>query len=503
MSRITRLLVTLAAVLTLATAASAEVIYVAGSNNTLISFNSATPSTTLASRPITGLADGDQIVGIDFRPASGGLVALASSSRLYRINVSSGAATVVGSSAFTPSLAGTQFGFDFNPTVDRARVVSSTQQNLRLSPDSGAVAATDANLSYAPGDVAAGTAPAIAEIAYTNSVASATSTTLYGIDSGRDTLVRIGSLSGTPASPNAGLVYTVGALGVDTNAAVGFDISSATGVAYAALQNGSTSDLYTIDLSTGAATRIGTIGGTSTVHGLAVAQDLVRYTLPIVGSAAGANGSFFRTEVTLTNSAPLASFVRVEYFASTAPADAFEATAAFEITLEAGQQKVYGDLLQSELGLQGTGALRISASRPIGVMARIYNDLRTTGKGTLGQLVRGVEDSGRTSGLLPGLSNVSAPDGLRANIGFFNPNVTTVSVTFTAKDASGATLDTASRDLSPLSQTQLALSQLFPALPATTGIYVTYTTIGGPIHAYGSLIDNTSGDPTFIPAFAN
>ena len=41
-----------------------------------------------------------------------------------------GAAIAVGA-PFTPGTDGTAFGFDFNPTVDRIRVVSDTGQNLR------------------------------------------------------------------------------------------------------------------------------------------------------------------------------------------------------------------------------------------------------------------------------------------------------------------------------------------------------------------------------------
>jgi hypothetical protein len=43
---------------------------------------------------------------------------------------------------FMPVLAGTSFGFDFNPTVDRIRLVSDSGQNLRLNPNSGAGATT-------------------------------------------------------------------------------------------------------------------------------------------------------------------------------------------------------------------------------------------------------------------------------------------------------------------------------------------------------------------------
>ncbi|MEJ7701366.1 MAG: DUF4394 domain-containing protein [Pyrinomonadaceae bacterium] len=94
------------------------------------------PNNVVNVAAITGLAAGENILGIDFRPATGQLYALGSSSRIYIINPRTGVATAVGAAgAFT--LMGTDFGFDFNPTVDRIRIVSNTGQNLRVNPNDG------------------------------------------------------------------------------------------------------------------------------------------------------------------------------------------------------------------------------------------------------------------------------------------------------------------------------------------------------------------------------
>jgi hypothetical protein len=76
------------------------------------------------SKTIGGLQTGENF-GIDSRPLNGQLYALGSSSRIYTINLGTGAATAVGSSPFATLLAGTDFGFDFNPIVDRVWVVST------------------------------------------------------------------------------------------------------------------------------------------------------------------------------------------------------------------------------------------------------------------------------------------------------------------------------------------------------------------------------------------
>ena len=164
-------------------------------------------------------------------------------------------------------LAGEHFGFDFNPTVDRIRITSDTGQNFRVHPDTGAIAGTDTALAYATGDPGFGQAPGVACSGYTNSVAGATSTILYDIDAALDVLV-------TQAPPNLGQLNTVGPLGVNTTGVAAFDISGLSGVAYAALTSpGSAvnqSNLFTISLTTGAATFIGTIGTPGKVLGLAV-----------------------------------------------------------------------------------------------------------------------------------------------------------------------------------------------------------------------------------------
>lgn len=215
---------------------------------TLVGFDSATPGTITGMRTITGLQAGETIVGLDLRPVGNQLMAVGSSSRVYTISTDTGGASAV-AGPFTPALSGTAFGVDFNPTVDRIRFISDTGQNGRLNPDTGATAGTDTPLSGGGGSAVAA--------AYTNNFVGAATTTLYVIDSANDSLYIQGGLNGTP-SPNTGVLTLVGPLGVDTSAVAGFDIIGA-GTAFAALSTQTGSGLYSINLSTGAATLIGTI----------------------------------------------------------------------------------------------------------------------------------------------------------------------------------------------------------------------------------------------------
>ena len=192
-------------------------------------------------KTISGLQSNELLVGLDFRPVNGQLYALGSSSRIYTINTSSGAATAVGNAALNPMLSGSSFGFDFNPTVDRIRVVSETGQNLRLHPETGAVAAIDGTLK--PGN------PMVSASAYTNNFAGATSTVLYNLDFNTDRLYK-------QDPPNDGTLVEVGSLGVNIEAVSGFDIGSTSGMAYAALKVGNDSAIYSINLTSGMATKL-------------------------------------------------------------------------------------------------------------------------------------------------------------------------------------------------------------------------------------------------------
>ena len=242
--------------------------------NVLEKFDSSAPGTILSSVGVTGLQVGETLLGIDQRPATGGLYGLGSTSRLYSINGTTGAATQVGAAgAFT--LSGTGFGFDFIPTVDRIRATSNTGQNLRLNPNDGTLTATDTALAYAAGDPNAAATPRVVGSAYTNNNSGAGSTTLYGIDSNLDVLVTQGSPGGTPVSPNTGQLFTVGALGFNTSDFVGFDVSGTPDVAYAALTApaASASQFFTINLAGGTATLVGTIGGGVPLTALSVVPE--------------------------------------------------------------------------------------------------------------------------------------------------------------------------------------------------------------------------------------
>lgn len=214
-------------------------VYGITSNNELVSFNANNPKNFSSKVSVTGVVSGEKLMSIDFRPATGELYALSNASKLYIINTSSASARVVGSTAFSPALAGTIASIDFNPTVDRIRLVSNTGQNLRLQPETGAVAATDMNIN-------GGGTPSVAGIAYTNSKSGASSTVLYDIDMASGKLFK-------QDPPNNGTLVEVGSLGTTFTGQAAFDIKYDNSTALLAVNN----NLHTIDLTNGKATNIG------------------------------------------------------------------------------------------------------------------------------------------------------------------------------------------------------------------------------------------------------
>jgi len=221
-------------------------------------------------------------------------------SSVYHRNAMAYASTAkrwVGNPADLPDPATISYGFDFNPAVDRLRVTTGSGQNFRLNPNTGAP--VDGDLGGAAGSFAGvnmdgpinGGTTSIDEVAYTNNAPNTTVTTLYTLDSITNNLfIQNPPNVGTQTAP---LALTLNGSPLDFTTARGFDIApgvnapasnaAATGTSFAILTVGGVIGLYRIELSTGAATLLGT-PGTLTPRGLAIWSPLP------IGAALSANG---------------------------------------------------------------------------------------------------------------------------------------------------------------------------------------------------------------------
>jgi hypothetical protein len=270
-----------AASLALAAAASADPIVALTApapltgTQSLIRFDSATPTIASLGVPLSGLQAGETVLGIDFRPANGELFGLGSTGRLYVINPATGLATQRGTGTFLVELRGENFGFDFNPTVDRIRITSDAGQNLRANPNDGNIVDADpntpgvqpdGNLAYAVGDVNEGATARVVASGYTNSFFGSTTTTLFNIDAGLDAIVR-------QMPPNAGTLNTVAMLSIDANELTSLELSPRDNAAFMTGPGVAPplTGFYELNIETGAATFVGHVGpGPVQIVGIAV-----------------------------------------------------------------------------------------------------------------------------------------------------------------------------------------------------------------------------------------
>jgi hypothetical protein len=242
--------------------------------SSLVKFDASNTSRARNLGAITGLAAGEKIVAVDFRPSIGILYGLGDRSNLYEIAMGSAAATRR-SSLKTPdgapvALRGSRFAIDFNPTNDLLRVIGDTGQNLRVNVDSG-VATAEQAVAYG-GAVSGSARPRIVGAAYSNNDNDSfvdpplvpfdrptpTGTKLYTIDATRNALA-----SQDPSAGSSSL-RAVGSLRRSAGPAVGFDIYSAPNsegntafnIAYASLLRGGRARLYKVDLGSAKAKRV-------------------------------------------------------------------------------------------------------------------------------------------------------------------------------------------------------------------------------------------------------
>lgn len=236
------------------------------SDQRLICFDEKRPADASAIGQIFGLVIDTSLVGIDFRPANGVLYGLGNAGGVYTLSLDTAQATL--RSRLNVALSGSFFGVDFNPTVDRLRIVSDVGQNLRANVENGATSSDDP-LNYT-GPATSG----VTAVAYTNNDSDPnTATTLFDIDSTLDQVA-------IQAPPNNGTLNLTGKLNFDTTADVGFDI-------YSVLRDGSTdnvrglaslvragrSAVYNINLFTGKATFSGAFNPQDVVIDIAIPLD--------------------------------------------------------------------------------------------------------------------------------------------------------------------------------------------------------------------------------------
>jgi outer membrane protein assembly factor BamB len=241
-----------------------ETLWLLDNTHQLIKVKVAAPDKIVEQKALSGLATGETLVGIDYRVAYGVLFALSDKGQLYSIDTGTGKVTATGPALPADTLKKGQFGFDFNPVADRIRVVNEHGQNLRLHPETAALASVDPELKYVDKDANFGKKPTVVAAAYTYNQQDSTLTTNYAIGSKEGT---------TPAvSPNTGLLFTVGSLGLQSLQQIAFDISDLSNLSFIAVTTTAqpASTLYQLDLQTGQNKKLGTLAKGQSLLGMAI-----------------------------------------------------------------------------------------------------------------------------------------------------------------------------------------------------------------------------------------
>jgi hypothetical protein len=256
--------------------ASAEIAYAVTETNKLIRLDTGQVLETNVGT-IAGTIGGEQILSIDFRPLTGRLYGV-SAQRLYVINPFTAQASLTSVADFPAPLSG-NVDMDFDPVSGMIRVVTDTNQNLRIDPETGAVT-TDTPIGGMTGFVA---------VAFTNNFASPDRATMFAISATADQLARIGGVDPDGgASQAAGVATPVGGpLGLNADPLGGFDIAANDNDAFAVLTpaGNTQSGLYRINLTNGTATFLREVLVAERLRGLALVSRAVTLHLLVNGSA--------------------------------------------------------------------------------------------------------------------------------------------------------------------------------------------------------------------------
>lgn len=244
--------------------------------NTLVLLDLETGAAVGDAEAITGVAAGDVLTDLDFRPNDGVLYAAALNTTTDTVSLY----TILGTEAVKistlngPTLAAdlasaTTIAIDFNNVADALRLVADNGTNLRVpgAALTTGVVVTDGDINTAE----PGVAPVITEVAYTNPAAGAASTVLYDID-------LPGSRQFIQDPPNAGTLVNGLVLLPQIAGTGGFDIDvDGDGVLAARVGAATTDSLYRfvpgITVGTQELVPIGDTG--LDLEGLAIPLDLV------------------------------------------------------------------------------------------------------------------------------------------------------------------------------------------------------------------------------------
>lgn len=230
----------------------------------------------------------------------------------------------------------------------------------------------------------------------------------------------------------------------------------------------------------------------------------ITLTVPAAASSAGANGTFFHTDLWLMNrsfTSPVVATLTYRCTTGLACGNAVQA-----VTLPARQSVMLTDVIGRTFSAPSTsGAIEVSwptTSGPVSASSQVSSPLPPAP--AFGTLVPALPlSAAKMHAVLIGVeSGGSLTSGSRSNAGAYNPQPVPVDVTFALYKGDGTALGTYSRTYQPNEAYQLfpnVFDLLGEGSTVATDAYLVVTATA-PVFPYATVIDNVSGDSSFLNA---
>ncbi len=216
----------------------------------------------------------------------------------------------------------------------------------------------------------------------------------------------------------------------------------------------------------------------------------LRKHIPAVAHIAGAGNNTFLSDVRIFNRSELAASITAIFTPS--GADGNSSFAEVHLNIAPHQLMVLDDILRATFQTTGIGQLELAGDTDrIVVNSRTYT---AVARGTLGETVPAFNsvDAGIDDQIAP-LQNTSA---FRSNVGVAEVSGQSGVVRFSFLTPDGALLATTDTAIAPFSHAQIRV----PVAGADLRVQISVVSGNARVIAYGSVVDNLSGDATTIPA---
>lgn len=214
--------------------------------------------------------------------------------------------------------------------------------------------------------------------------------------------------------------------------------------------------------------------------------------IPVAGSAPGAFGSFFRTEVTITNPSPFGMGVRLVYHPAGRSAEPSDP--ARNVLLNANESRTFTDFVATmeQTGL-GSFDVLTTGFTPV-ITTRIYNDAGSAGtSGFTEEVVTSYEAI--KSGAYADFTIPADLTNYRLNVGIRTLGESSTFLVTVYDDAGALVGSTAERTVPASYFEQIALSAFLAGItPPAGGLARIHVTSGGPAVFYTATTDNRTND---------